>query len=97
MNYEIVSLGEKIMNMSKAIGIVTAGTLIFYVVDIAKSGYVRDRDIATNQGNHEQQSPAQIDRSNRERAKDYAFLYNNPSLEEPMYQKLSKTATKANR
>jgi hypothetical protein len=83
------------MKMSQAMGIVTIGTLLFHVADIAKSAYVQDRELTGNQLSPAKYSPAEIDRSNRERAKDYAFLYNNPSLEEPMYQQLSKTAPKS--
>jgi hypothetical protein len=83
------------MKMSQAIGIVTIGTLLFHAADIAKSAYIQDRELANTHLNHDKLSPAEIDRSNREQAKDYAFLYNNPSLEEPMYQKLSKTAPKS--
>jgi hypothetical protein len=83
------------MKMSQAIGIVTIGTLLFHVADIAKSKYMQDRELAGNHLSHDKHSPAEIDRSNRERAKNYAFLYNNPSLEEPMYQKLSQTASKS--
>ena len=82
------------MKMSQAVGIVIAGTLIFQVADIAKSAYLHNKDVAIDQPNHQQKTSAQIDQSNREQAKDYAFLHNNPSLEEPMYQKLSKTAVK---
>ncbi len=79
------------MKTSQAIGIVAVGTLLFQFADIGKSAYLRSRDVSDSQRIHQQQSPAEIDRANRERAKDYAFLYNNPSLEEPMYQKLTKT------
>jgi hypothetical protein len=95
MNYKIVRSGEKIMKISQAIGLVAIGTLLFQMADIARSNYVSDRDTATNQLSPAKYSPAEIDRSNRERAKDYAFLYNNPSLEEPMYQQLTKTAPKS--
>ena len=82
------------MKTSQAIGIVAVGTLLFQIADIGKSVYLRGRDVSDSQRIQQQQSPAEIDRANRERAKDYAFLYNNPSLEEPMYQKLTKTASK---
>lgn len=81
------------MKTSQAIGIVAIGTLLFQAADIGKSAYLRSRDVSDSQRIQQQLSPAEIDRANREQAKDYAFLYNNPSLEEPMYQKLSKTAT----
>jgi hypothetical protein len=83
------------MKMSQAMVMVTIGTLLFHIADIAKSTYVHDRELTRGHLSQDQHSPAEIDRSNRERAKDYAFLYNNPSLEEPMYQKLSKTAPKS--
>jgi hypothetical protein len=78
------------MKTSQAIGIVAVGTLLFQVADISKSAYLRSKDVSDSQRMQQQQSPAEIDRANREQAKDYAFLYNNPSLEEPMYQKLTK-------
>jgi hypothetical protein len=81
------------MKISQAVGIIIAGTLILQIADFAISAYVQDRNIAKNQRIRQQQSPAEIDRSNRELAKDYAFLHDNPSLEEPTYQKLSKTPT----
>ena len=80
------------MKTSQAIGIVALGTLLFQIADIGKSVYLRGRDVSDSQRIGQQQSPAEIDRANREQAKDYAFLHNNPSLEEPMYQKLTKTA-----
>ena len=80
------------MKTSQAIGIVAVGTLLFQIADIGKSVYLRGRDVSDSQRIQQQQSPAEIDRANREQAKDYAFLHNNPSLEEPMYQKLTKTA-----
>ncbi len=79
------------MKTSQAIGIVAVGTLLFQIADMGKSVYLHGRDVSDSQRIQQQQSPAEIDRANRERAKDYAFLYNNPSLEEPMYQKLTKT------
>ena len=79
------------MKTSQAIGIVALGTLLFQIADIGKSVYLRGRDVSDSQRIGQQQSPAEIDRANREQAKDHAFLYNNPSLEEPMYQKLTKT------
>jgi hypothetical protein len=82
------------MKTSQAIGIVAIGTLLFQLADIGKSVYLRGRDVSDSQRIQQQQSPAEIDRANREQAKDYAFLYNNPSLEEPMYQKLTKTTSK---
>jgi hypothetical protein len=41
-----------------------------------------------------QQSPAEIDIANRELAKDRAFLYDDPSLEKPIYNQLTKEAGK---
>jgi hypothetical protein len=82
------------MKTSQAIGIFAVGTLLFQLADIGKSVYLRGRDVSDSQRMQQQQSPAEIDRANREQAKDYAFLYNDPSLEEPMYQKLTKTASK---
>ncbi len=82
------------MKISQAVGIVIAGTLILQIADLAISAYVQDRDIAKNQRIYQQQSPAEIDQSNRELAKDSAFLHDNPSLEEPTHQKLSQTPTK---
>ncbi len=82
------------MKTSQAIGIVAVGTLLFQVADIGKSAYLQGRDVSDSQRIQQHQSPAEIDRANREQAKDYAFLYNNPSLEEPMYQKLTKTNSK---
>ena len=83
------------MKTSQAIGIVAVGTLLFQIADIGKSVYLRGRDVSDSQRIQQQQSPAEIDRANREQAKDYAFLYNNPSLEEPMYQKLTKTTAQS--
>ncbi len=44
--------------------------------------------------NISQQSPAEIDIANRELAKDRAFLYDDPSLEKPIYNQLTKEAGK---
>jgi hypothetical protein len=82
------------MKISQAVGMVIAGTLILQIADFGISAYVRDRDIAKNQRIRQQQSPAEIDRSNRELAEDDAFLHDNLSLEKPTSQKLSKTPTK---
>jgi hypothetical protein len=88
MNYKIVKVGVKNMNMFQAVGIVTAGTLFFQITDIGKSVYLRGRDLSQTQRIQSKKTPVEIDRSHRELAKDYAFLHNNPNLEEPMYQRL---------
>ena len=44
--------------------------------------------------NLSQQSPAEIDTANRELAKDRAFLFDDPSLEKPIYDRLTKEAGK---
>jgi formylmethanofuran dehydrogenase subunit E len=76
------------MNMFQAVGIVTAGTIFFQIADIGKSVYLEGRDLSETQRIQSKKTSFEIDRSNRELAKDYAFLHNNPNLEEPMYRKL---------
>jgi hypothetical protein len=95
MNYKIAGLVRgKNMKISQAVGLVVSGTLILQLAGMAISAYVHDRDIAKNQKIEQQKTPAEIDRSHRELAKDYAFLHDNPTLEEPTYQKLNQAAKK---
>jgi hypothetical protein len=49
---------------------------------------------AEQRQNFTQQSPAELDIANRELAKDRAFLYDDPSLEKPIYNQLTKEAGK---
>ncbi len=49
---------------------------------------------AEERQNISQQTPAEIDIANRELAKDRAFLYDDPSLEKPIYNQLTKEAGK---
>ena len=66
------------------VGIV--GLAIFAGIGIANK--------AEQHQNLSQQSPAEIDIANRELAKDRAFLYDDPSLEKPIYNQLTKEAGK---
>jgi hypothetical protein len=58
------------------------GLAIFAGIGITKKAEQRQ--------NTSQQSPAEIDIANRELAKDRAFLYDDPSLEKPIYNQLTK-------
>jgi hypothetical protein len=62
------------------------GLAIFAGISIANK--------AEQHQNLSQQSPAEIDIANRELAKDRAFLYDDPSLEKPIYNQLKKDAGK---
>jgi hypothetical protein len=77
------SLGNRTL---QGIIVGTLGLAIFAGIGIAKK--------SEQPQNISQQSPAELDIANRELAKDKAFLYDDPSLEKPIYNQLTKEAGK---
>ncbi len=73
---------------TQGFGILILGLAIFEIATIAKINEQQQQSRA-------QLTAPQLDLVNRELAKDEAFLYDNPSLEEPIYKRLTGTIEKS--
>jgi hypothetical protein len=73
---------------TQCFGILILGLAVFQIATILKIN-------EQQQQNRAQLTANQLDIVNRELAKDEAFLYDNPSLEEPIYKRLTGTIEKS--
>jgi hypothetical protein len=72
---------------TQGFGILILGLIVFEIATLFKIN-------EQQQQNRAQLTANQLDIVNRELAKDEAFLYDNPSLEEPIYKRLTGTIKK---
>lgn len=73
---------------TQCFGILLLGLAVFQIPTILKIN-------EQQQQNRAQLTATQIDIANRELAKDQAFLHDNPSLEEPIYKRLTGSIEKS--
>lgn len=73
---------------TQCFGILLLGVAVFQIPTILKIN-------EQQQQNRVQLTATQIDIANRELAKDEAFLHDNPSLEEPIYKRLTGSIEKS--
>jgi hypothetical protein len=71
----------------QGIGFLIVGVVVFQTIISTKKAEQQHQQ-------HGQLSAAQVELANRELAKDRAFLYDDPNLEESIYKRLMKEAEK---